>query len=59
MIDVANLRKEIITLTGTPCSGKSTLNKKLAEALGYTSESIGSLVKQWAKETGVDPEEFY
>src|SRR3989338_1469153 len=52
-------RKRIITISGTPCSGKSTVNTILAQELGYQTHSIGSWVKQLALESGLTPEAFY
>ncbi len=59
MINILQRRKNIISLTGTPCSGKSTLNPLLAQQLQYQSHSIGSTVKQLAEAAGIDPETFY
>ncbi len=55
----AALRKRIITISGTPCSGKSTVNNLLAEKLGYETYSLGSKVKQLALEQGLEAELFY
>ncbi len=59
MIDVRQRRKNIITLTGTPCSGKSTLNTLLTSELRFASHSLGDIVKAAAEDKGVDPETFY
>ena len=52
-------RKRIITISGTPCSGKSTVNDILAQELGYQTHSLGSWVKKMALEQGKTPEKFY
>ena len=59
MIDIRQRRKNIISLTGTPCSGKSTLNTLLAKELNYKSYSLGDMVKQMGQAEGIDPETFY
>lgn len=55
----SSLRKRIITISGTPCSGKSSINALLTKQLGYQTYSVGSLVKRLALERGVEPEYFY
>jgi len=55
----SSLRKHIITLSGTPCSGKSTSNTILAQRLDYQTYSLGSEVKRRASELGIEPEQFY
>lgn len=52
-------RKNAITLSGPPASGKSTIKKILAERLGYESYSMGGLVEKLAKESGQTKEDFY
>ncbi|MBI2565012.1 AAA family ATPase [Candidatus Woesearchaeota archaeon] len=58
MIDLP-VRKRIITISGTPCSGKSTVNKILTNELNYAPYSVGSKVKQLALEQCIEPETFY
>lgn len=41
-----------IVLIGSPCSGKSTIGKKLAEEVGYKYVSSGDIARQMAKEDG-------
>lgn len=48
----------IITITGTPGSGKTTIGKLLAQRLGYRFFSTGMLRRQLAKERGMTIEEF-
>jgi CMP/dCMP kinase len=48
----------IITITGTPGSGKSTIGKALAKRLGYEFFSTGSFRRQMAKEQGMTLEEY-
>lgn len=48
----------IITLTGMPGSGKTTIGKRLAERLGYEFFSIGTLRREMAKQRGMTIEEF-
>ncbi len=43
----------IITITGYPGSGKSTLGKGIAKALGLTHYSAGDFLRQIAKEKGI------
>ena len=59
MVLGSSLRKRIITISGTPCSGKSAINALLTKQLGYQTYSVGSLVKRLALERGVEPEFFY
>ena len=64
MINIRQRRKNIISLTGTPCSGKSTLNTLLTKELNtkelpYQSYSLGTTVKKLAESAGIDPETFY
>ena len=54
-----SLRKRIITISGTPCSGKSAINELLTQKIGYQTYSVGSLVKKLALEQGAEPELFY
>ncbi|HLD40319.1 MAG TPA: cytidylate kinase family protein [Candidatus Nanoarchaeia archaeon] len=55
----APLRKNAITISGKPLSGKSTINNALVQSLGYKTYSVGDKVKQLAAERGVTPEDFY
>ncbi len=48
----------IITITGTPSSGKSTLAKLLAKRLGYKHYSMGDLQRKLAAERGVSINEL-
>ncbi len=43
----------IITISGLPGSGKSTVGKMLAKRLGYNFYSIGDLRGKWAVERGI------
>lgn len=48
----------IITISGTPGSGKSTVGKLLAKKLGYKYYSIGAMRRAMAKERGMTLQEF-
>jgi len=48
----------IVTIAGTPGSGKSTVVKKVAEALGYRMISTGDLRGQVAQERGMTIDEL-
>lgn len=48
----------IITISGTPGSGKSTVGKLLAKKLKYTFYSIGSIRRAMAKERGLTLQQF-
>lgn len=48
----------IITITGTPGSGKTTIGTALAKRLGFEFFSTGMLRRQMAKEKGMTIEEF-
>jgi len=48
----------IITLSGTPGSGKSTVAKILAERLKLERVYAGGIFRQWAKEKNMTVEEF-
>lgn len=54
------LRKNAITISGSPASGKSTVKRLLNEELSYESYSIGDIVERLARQSGYDDEEeFY
>ncbi|EKE15648.1 MAG: hypothetical protein ACD_11C00116G0035 [uncultured bacterium] len=48
----------IITITGDPGSGKSTIGKKLAEKLGFERVYIGEIRRNAAKEKGMTLAEY-
>ena len=48
----------IITITGKPCSGKSTIAKILAEKHGFKRIGVGDMFKEEAKRRGLSSEEF-
>jgi len=48
----------IITITGKPCSGKSTIAKILVEQHGFKRIGIGDMFKEEAKRLGLSAEEF-
>lgn len=48
----------IITITGKPCSGKSTIAKLLASEHGFTRIAVGDIFKEEAKKRGMSAEEF-
>ncbi|MBI2564894.1 cytidylate kinase family protein [Candidatus Woesearchaeota archaeon] len=48
----------IITISGNPGSGKSTVGKLLAKNLGYKYYSIGDLMGKFAAEQGITIEEL-
>ena len=48
----------IITLGGTPGSGKSTVGKILAEELSYEFLSMGGIRREFAKKNGMTLEEL-
>lgn len=48
----------MITLTGKPCSGKSTVAKILEDKYGFTRISVGEIFKDEARKHGVTIEEF-
>ncbi|MEI6587962.1 MAG: AAA family ATPase, partial [Candidatus Moraniibacteriota bacterium] len=48
----------IITITGEPGSGKSTIGKKLAQELGYDHYYIGQIRRDAAKERGMTLAEY-
>ena len=48
----------IITITGEPGSGKSTVGKKLAEKLGYERHYIGQICRDAAKDKGMTLAEY-
>ncbi len=51
-------RKHIITLTGKPGSGKSSTADKIAEMLGYTRYSSGTLVRSLLEKEGLTLSEY-
>jgi len=48
----------IITITGKPCSGKSTIAKILEKDYGFKRIGVGDMFKAEAKRRGVSTEEF-
>lgn len=48
----------LITITGKPCSGKSTIGKFLEEKYGYRRIGVGDMFKAEAKKRGLSAEEF-
>lgn len=48
----------IITITGKPCSGKSTVGKVLCDKYGYRRIGVGDMFKAEAKKRGMSAEEF-
>ena len=48
----------IITISGLPGSGKTTVAKKLSKKLNYEFISVGDLKGQFAKEKGMTIDEF-
>ena len=48
----------IITISGPPGSGKTTVGKLLAEKLGYEFISTGMIFREMAKEKGTSLEEY-
>jgi CMP/dCMP kinase len=48
----------IITISGTPGSGKSTVAKMIATKLGFKHYSTGDFMRQMAKERGISLEEL-
>ena len=48
----------IITITGKPCSGKSSIVKILVEKHGFQKFSVGDMFKAEAKKRGMNAEEF-
>lgn len=49
----------VIRISGYPGSGKTTLSKRLSEALGYDYHYTGSVFRKMAQERGLTVEEFY
>jgi cytidylate kinase len=49
----------VIRVSGYPGSGKTTLCKRLAEALGYQYHYAGGIFREMAKEKGMSIEDFY
>lgn len=49
----------VIRVSGYPGSGKTTLCKQLADALGYEYHYAGGIFRQMAAEKGMSIEEFY
>lgn len=48
----------IISITGKPCSGKSTIGQILEEKFGYRRIGVGDMFKAEAKRRGLSAEEF-
>ena len=48
----------LITITGKPCSGKSTAAKLIVEQHGFTRIGVGDMFKEEAKKRGLSAEEF-
>ena len=48
----------IITITGKPCSGKSTIAKLIVSKYGFKRIGVGDLFKEEAKKRGLSTEEF-
>lgn len=48
----------VITITGKPCSGKSTIAKVLEQKYNFKRISMGDLFKEEAKRRGMSTEEF-
>lgn len=48
----------IITISGKPCSGKSTIAKLLVEKYGFKRIGVGDIFKQEAAKRGMSGEEF-
>ena len=48
----------IITITGKPCSGKSTVSKFLVEKYGFKRIGVGDICKEEARKRGMNSEEF-
>ena len=48
----------IITITGKPCSGKSTIAKLLVDQHGFTRIGVGDIFKAEAHKRGMTTEEF-
>lgn len=48
----------IVAISGNPGSGKSTVAKRVADALGYKRYDIGSLRREMAKKRGLTLEEY-
>ncbi len=48
----------MITITGKPCSGKSTVAKILASKYGFEHIAIGNIFKEEANKRGITIEEF-
>lgn len=48
----------IITIMGTPCAGKTTVARLVAQKLGFAHYSVGNLRRDAAKERGMTLAEF-
>ncbi|MBE7075464.1 MAG: hypothetical protein E7375_00135 [Clostridiales bacterium] len=48
----------IITITGKPCSGKSTISRLIAEKYGFKRIGVGDMFKAEAAKRGISTEEF-
>lgn len=51
--------KMIVTMSGVPSSGKSTIARRLADRLGWQRMSMGDVFKEMAQKEGKGLNEFY
>lgn len=49
----------IVTISGTPGAGKSTVTKEVAKKLGLTHYYMGGMIRDMAKNQGLTLNEFY
>lgn len=49
----------IITISGTPGAGDTTITEMLSEEIGYEVVEVGEIYKKLAKEKELDPEELW
>lgn len=49
----------IITISGTPGAGDTTVTERLAEELGYEVTKVGEIYKELAREKGLEPGELW